>query len=53
VEEIGREKGLVPGAIELWFADETRIGQKNKTTRRWVKRGSRPSAPVDQRTASA
>ena len=30
-----------------------RIGQKNKITRRWGKRGTRPSAPHDQRTASA
>src|ERR1700685_1355086 len=30
-----------------------RIGQKNKITRRWAKRGTRPSAPTDQRTASA
>ena len=33
-------------------ADEARVGQKNKITRRWAKRGSRPSAPHDQRTAS-
>ncbi|NRP75379.1 hypothetical protein ILFOPFJJ_06302 [Ensifer psoraleae] len=33
--------------------DEARIGQKNKITRRWAKRGSRPSAPHDQRTRSA
>ena len=33
--------------------DEARIGQKNKITRRWAKRGTRPSAPRDQRTASA
>jgi transposase len=39
-------------AIEIWFQDEARIGQKNKTTRRWAKRGTRPSAPHDQRTAS-
>ena len=39
-------------AIEIWFQDEARIGQKNKITRRWAKRGSRPSAPRDQRTAS-
>jgi hypothetical protein len=39
-----------PSAIELWFADESRVGQKNKITRRWAKRGSRPSAPSDQRT---
>ena len=39
--------------IELWFADEARVGQKNKITRRWAKRGTRPSAPHDQRTQSA
>jgi hypothetical protein len=39
--------------MEVWFADEARIGQKNKITRRWAKRGARPSAPKDRRTASA
>ena len=39
--------------IEVWFQDEARIGQKNKITRRWAKRGTRPVAPHDQRTASA
>ncbi|MDP9562437.1 UNVERIFIED_ORG: hypothetical protein J2740_003646 [Rhizobium nepotum] len=34
------------------FKDEARIGQKNKITRRWAKRGRRPSAPHDQRTRS-
>lgn len=29
------------------------MGQKNKITRRWARRGSRPAAPQDQRTASA
>ena len=53
LDEIGREKGVEPAAIEVWFADEARIGQKNKITRRWAKRGTRPSAPTDQRTASA
>ena len=60
LEEIGREKGVAPDAIEIWFATSldklgmrTRIGQKNKITRRWAKRGTRPSAPNDQRTASA
>ncbi len=38
--------------IEIWFQDEARIGQKNKITRRWAKRGSRPVAPHDQRTQS-
>ena len=54
LDEIGREKGVEPAAIEVWFADEARIGQKNKITRRWAKRGTRSaSAPTDQRTASA
>ncbi|WP_081377184.1 winged helix-turn-helix domain-containing protein [Rhizobium etli] len=35
--------------IELWWQDEARIGQKNKMTRRWAQRGTRPSAPHDQR----
>jgi hypothetical protein len=46
--------GLPPGtAIEIWWQDEARIGQKNKITRRWAKRGTRPSAAKDQRTRSA
>ena len=40
-------------AIELWWQDEARVGQKNKITRRWAPRGSRPRAPHDQRTKSA
>ena len=39
--------------IEIWFQDEARIGQKNKITRRWAKKGTRPQAPKDQRTRSA
>jgi len=39
--------------IEIWFQDEARVGRKNKITRRWAKRGTRPSAPKDQRTKSA
>jgi hypothetical protein len=39
--------------LEIWFADEARVGQKNKITRRWAKRGTRPVAPRDQRTQSA
>jgi transposase len=47
-------KGNAAGRpVEVWFSDEARIGQKNKITRRWAKRGTRPSAPRDQRTASA
>ena len=40
-------------AIEIWWQDEARIGQKNKITRRWAKRGTRPTVPHDQRTRSA
>lgn len=39
--------------IELWWQDEARIGQKNKLTRRWARRGTRPRAPHDQRAAWA
>jgi hypothetical protein len=38
--------------LEIWFQDEARVGQKTKLTRRWAKRGTRPSAPKDQRTTS-
>jgi hypothetical protein len=45
---------LTPGTeIELWWQDEARVGQKNNITRRWAPRGTRPSAPRDQRTTSA
>ena len=37
----------------MWFGDGFHAGQKNKITRRWAKRGTRLSAPQDQRTASA
>ena len=49
---IAREQGLGLNAIEIWFADEARVGQKNGITRRWARRGTRPSAPQDQRYAS-
>src|SRR5262245_21154145 len=52
LEAIARKKALDRDTIEIWFADEARIGQKHKITRRWAKRGTRPSAPRDQRTAS-
>ena len=52
LDEIAREKGVEAAAIEIWFADEARIGQKNKITRRWAKRGTRPMLH-HQRTASS
>ena len=51
MEEIAAAAGARP--IEIWFCDEARVGQKNKITRRWAPRGTRPSAPSDQRTQSA
>ena len=38
--------------IEVWFQDEMRVGQKNKLTYRWARKGSRPRAIHDQRTQS-
>ena len=52
LDEIARGKGVEPAALEVWSADQARVGQKNKITRRWAKRGTRPTAPRDQRTAS-
>ena len=49
---IGREQGLGPDAVEVWFADEARVGRKNSIARRWARRGTRPPAPRDQRYAS-
>jgi hypothetical protein len=51
VAAIAQRRGIDPDDIEIWFGDEARIGQRNKITRRWARRGS-PSAPSDQRTAS-
>ena len=39
--------------VEVWFADEARIGQKNSLTRVWGQTGSRPVAPKDLGFTSA
>src|SRR5262249_36853419 len=39
-------------SVEVWFRDEMRVGQKNKLTYRWARKGSRPRAAHDQRTQS-
>ena len=39
-------------SVEVWFQDEMRVGQKNKLTYRWARKGSRPRAAHDQRTQS-
>ena len=40
-------------SIEVWFQDEMRVGQKNKLTYLWVRKGSRSRLTHDQRTRSA
>ncbi len=35
--------------VEIWFADEARVGQQGTLTRVWAKRGSCPRAPRDRR----
>ena len=52
LDAIGHAANVGRDDIEVWFGDEARVGQKNKITRRWARRGTRPSAPQDQRTAS-
>jgi len=52
LEQIAHGKARDSSAIKVWFADEARVGQKNKLTYRWAKRGTRPSAPRDQHAAS-
>ncbi len=45
---------LAPGTpIEIWFADEARVGQQGTLTRVWAKRGTRPRALRDRRYAWA
>jgi hypothetical protein len=45
--------GLAAGTpVEVWFQDEMRVGQKNKLTYRWARKGTRPRAIQDQRTQS-
>ena len=40
-------------AIEIWWQDEARIGQKNGLARLWARKGTRPRQPADQRYQSA
>jgi hypothetical protein len=44
LEMVAHDKRIDCDTIEILFADEARIGQKNKITRRWARRGTRPSA---------
>ena len=40
-------------AIEVWFQDEMRVGQKNALVYQWAKKGTRPRQPKDQRYENA
>jgi putative transposase len=43
MEEI--RSSLAPDTpVEVWFQDEMRVGQKNKPTYRWARKGSRPKS---------
>ncbi len=52
MEQIARDQGIDASRLETWFCDEARVGQKTQLGRRWGKRGTRPVAVLDQRTAS-
>ena len=40
-------------AVEIWFQDEMRVGQKNGLVYQWARKGTRPSQPADQRYENA
>lgn len=40
-------------AIEIWWQDEARIGQKNGLVYQWARTGTRPRQPKDQRYKNA
>jgi len=39
--------------LEIWFQDETRVGQVGRTGRLWFERGIRPRGPRDMRHEAA
>jgi putative transposase len=43
----------VLGTSKICWPNAAHVGHKHKITRRWAPRGTRPSAPRDQRTTSA
>src|SRR5262249_59201513 len=52
LEALAHKRPFTRNTKKSWSAAAPRTGKKNKTPRRWAKRGTRPSAPRDQRTAS-
>jgi hypothetical protein len=47
-----RSPGVPRTAVEVWSQYEMRVGQRNKLTYRWARKGSRSRAIYDQRTQS-
>jgi DDE superfamily endonuclease len=50
--------GVVPkdlglGAVEIWFQDEARVGQRGTVTRMWAPKGSRPRVIRQQQFEAA
>jgi hypothetical protein len=52
IEEI-QGKHLEATALEVWFQDEARVGQKGSLTHLWAPTGTRPRAVRDHRFKSA
>ncbi|MCP3968910.1 MAG: IS630 family transposase, partial [Rhodobacteraceae bacterium] len=40
-------------AVEIWFPDEARVGQKNGQVYQWAAKGTRPRQAADQRYENA
>ena len=37
-------ESVQPGQVDIWFQDETRVGQQGSITRIWAEKGTRPRA---------
>jgi transposase len=46
-------KDLGLGAVEIWFQDEARVGQRGTVTRMWAPKGSRPRVIRQQQFEAA
>ena len=41
-------EGVSLDQVDIWFQEETRIGQQGSTSRMWAKKGTRPRALKQQ-----
>lgn len=41
-------EGIASAQVDVWFQDESRIGQQGSTSRMWAKKGTRPRALKQQ-----